>query len=167
VDNAKNRTFNLIFSVFNEYIGYDYPAESRKFIIKNKGMHANDKDISALCNSIKKSIDLYSERLRQLPDLVELRVDSRKSRLFRQARHKEMQSILEKAQEKSVLMHLATKVPLKAGVSFFSKHEDKFTEKTPLASFEKSIAVPRSEAIDKVGSEINFLNFRTCKRSDI
>jgi len=78
--------------------------------------------------------------------------------------HKNMQKAMVPAREKSPILSLATKVPLKYGKGSFSFINDKYTQVSKLSSYSSFVELPISERFHPVYAERERLGFRRAKR---
>jgi len=165
---APTKTYNEVYSVFSDFLGYDYPHVVREFLAPIREGAEEDNNLIELCDRIISEIDAYAANLDSLKRVKELRVLPEKFRQFNKARNKEQQSEMEEAQKGSIFLQIATQIPVKAGAGSFSRNPTGkgYTDRTVFASFKTSVALPRSDLINKISSEHQLLVFRHCKRGD-
>ncbi len=161
-DKLDKQILSLVETIFIIHIGYDYPGRTYTFITeKTRGKIS--KKLKDMGKRIHLSINKYQNALDDLPRLKELVPPHSKIRQFRMAQQNAMEKATEKAEEKSVFRQLVTQIPLKAGLSTFSRNRGEYSEKMQLGSYSHYVSLPRSEVIDPVGSNRRRLLYRTQK----
>lgn len=162
---ARQRTFGFLRSLFVDELGYDYPLSTIEALESARAGTTEPESttfFSSLIEAIKKRIDA----LDALPRIAELIPPPAVKRQFAKARAKQMGKLMEEAQRDSVFLQLVTHIPVKGGMGFFSFHQGTYTETTPLKAHSQSVELPRREALDTVGYEIDMFLLRTLKRED-
>ncbi len=158
------RTFNLVAQVFVEHIGYDYPADTRTFLIDKRNAAGDATPLAALCTQIIEQLDAYEAQLEALPPLKELQPAYQKRVLLGRKRWRQQNEARKKAEVNSILPQIATRIPLKAGASSFSFMMGRYSEKMYLKKFSHGIAIPRSAIIDDIGTHFDRLSLRFSQR---
>ena len=105
--------------------------------------------------------EAYFEARKDLPALKELQPPSQRVYLLRLAQNKQQAAAMKEAEKHSLVMRLATRVPLKHGRGFFMERGDDFTEPSGLGEISYSMEMPRGELIDPVGQEIKRMEWRS------
>ncbi|KQR12858.1 MULTISPECIES: hypothetical protein [Xanthomonas] len=162
---AETRVFTLVFEVMARFIGYDYPVATREHLELLVATGAGDAQ-TRLAQQILEAMRAYYDPLKGLPVVEELRPSSEQEIRFEKERGRLMNEALEEASKHSFFREVATSIPLKAGRSMFLMRDGEVGETTPMMSASHSVAVPRSEAIDKVGSDMQRRRFILGKLED-
>ncbi len=165
-DDAPNHTYNHVFSVFQELLGYDYPEDCREFINEKKEQAGDSKQLQDFCETILTAIDSYYDALKANKRVEEFKPERSRLQLFNKARNKEMNDSMEEANKESVLLNLVTQLPVKAGTGTIYNKGGEYSEKTTFSEYGVTMTLPRREAIDKVGSLRRQYGFRSSKRGD-
>lgn len=152
-DSAQERTYPLVLDAMVNSIGYDYPHAVRSYL---GGVSAGDaaRPEVTLAQEILDAMGTYDQPLQALPPIEELLPSSEEQNLFFKGRAKQMQQSMDRASENSFTARIATRIPIKAGRSMFQVIEGRVGHSTPMISTSHSAAIPRSEVIDKVGSDM-------------
>ena len=77
-----------------------------------------------------------------------------------------MSHATEEAQKGSIMRQLATQIPIKAGVGFFTFRDGGYTDTSHMQLFSHSVALPRRDTLDTVGYEIHRLLLRNVNREE-
>lgn len=162
---AETRVFPLVFEVMALFIGYDYPVATREHLEPLVATGAEDAQ-TRLAQQVLEAMRAYYEPLKALPVIEELRPSSEHKIRFEKERGRLMNEAFEEASKDSFFRKVATAIPLKAGRSMFFMRDGEVGETTPMMSASHSVAVPRSETIDKVGSDMRRRQFILGKRED-
>lgn len=164
-DNAATNTYGIVLAVFSDILGYEYPHDVKTFINTIRSSE-NDSELNKLCDEILGTIETYTANLDRLAPAKEFSSLLEKQRTLRKAREKEMLKAHEEANEKSIIMQLASHINVKAGTGSFSRLPDGsgYSARLPFASFETSITIPRSVVTNTVGSELELILYRNSKR---
>lgn len=161
---AEARTFGLVAQLFVEHIGYDYPANTRAFLIDKRNEAGDATSLAALCTQIIEQLDAYEAKLEALPPLKELRPAYQKRVFLGRERWRQQNEASKMVEANSILRQIATHIPLKAGASSFSFMMGRYSEKMYLQKFSHGIAIPRSAIVDDVGTHFDRLSFRFSQR---
>lgn len=162
---ADTRVFPLVFEVMARFIGYDYPVATREHLEPLVATGAEDAQ-TRLAQQILEAMRAYYDPLKALPVVEELRPSSEHKIRFEKERGRLMNEAFEEASKESFFRKVATSIPLKAGRSMFFMRDGEVGETTPMMSASHSVAVPRSETIDKVGSDMQRRQFILGKLED-
>ncbi|MGY6000050.1 hypothetical protein [Stenotrophomonas maltophilia] len=152
-DSAQERTYPLVLDAMVNSIGYDYPQAVRSHLMDVSAGDAVQPEVT-LAQEILVAMDTYEKPLQALPPIEELLPSSEEQNLFFKGRATQMQKSMDRASENSMMAKIATMIPIKAGRSMFQVIEGHVGKSTPMISSSHSAAIPRSEIIDKVGSDI-------------
>jgi hypothetical protein len=163
---AENRVFGLVGSVFIDHIGYDYPHSTKKFLSTVCDGLSEDDPLYNLCQAILSNINKLFVQLNNLPSLKEMLPNDEKAKIINKKRQKQSRSLKEAIEENSPFLSTITKIPLKAGRSYFFLHKGNYTEKTKLSTISSSITVARSAIIDEAGAFRQISLFRVCRRGE-
>jgi len=152
---------NFVTQALAGYVLYNYPNEAGGYLRSQvEGGEASDAELKVATVVLENS-DAYSKALRDLPRLKEFHTPTRRLYLLRLAEHKQRAAIMEEADRQSVVMSLATRVPLKYGRGFFMEREGSFTEPSNLSSFSHSVEKPRGELIDPIGQAVQRMEWQS------
>lgn len=164
LENTKsNRIKGLICSLLRNYIGYNYPS-----IVNVLKQRKNNyvKSIQKLFDQIIASIDDYYEQKRKLPKLKELKPSPERIKLFMKIQNKHMeQAMSSRKSEGSSFLDFVSTVNLKAGKTWFTKYDDKYTPPAALSAIESSFELPRGEYIDPIQQAFSRMAFKSYKRN--
>jgi hypothetical protein len=163
--NASQRVFGILYSLFVEELGYDYPTSTIDALELLKSTEA-DEDLKTFCSDAIEAIKGRMDALAALPRLVELMPSSSLVRQFRKARARQMDASIENAKKGSLIRQIATEVPIKAGVGSFSFREGVYTDTSYLKSLSHSVVLPRRYLLDSIGYERQLLELRNADRNE-
>ncbi len=165
LDGKKNtvRVSKLVESVFLPHIFADYPDLCEEFLEKALSVEKS-KSKKAFISGVLKQARKVNIQRKRLPHLKELRISSKEKHAIALAEQKMTQAIQDAAQEKSIMAQIATHIPLKYGVGFFSYHDGKFSEPTGLQSFSTSIPIPITEVFAPIDGAKQRFSFRRARR---
>ncbi len=150
---------DLVVWAFVTYIAYNYPRVAIGFLEKRIASEAETE--REVARRALDGAEAYYSALRKLPELRELEPPTQRVRRLQGAKERKLQDTVDAAQEKSVMLQLITRVPLKAGTSFFLQADGAATPRTPLSESEFSADIPRGEQIDPVGQACLRLTWRS------
>lgn len=150
-------------NMFIPHICSEYP-EYCETVLKNALLLEKKKTKKAFISKILQQCRRVNTARDKLPRVKELRVSQKDAYTIALAEQKVKQSFQDKAHEKSIFAQIVTNIPLKYGVGFFSHHEGKFSDPTPLKSFSTSIPIPVSEVFAPIEGAQERLSFRRVKR---
>lgn len=162
---AEARVFPLAFEVMAKFVGHDYPVATREHLEPLVATGEGDAQ-TRLAQQILEAMRAYYDPLKALPVVEELRPSSEQKTRFEKERGRLMNEAFEEASKDSFFRQVATSIPLKAGRSMFFMRDGEVGETTPMMSASHSVAVPRSETIDKVGSDMQRRQFILGKQED-
>lgn len=164
-NDAKQRTFGIVYALLVDEIGQDYPSSSVNVLESTKAS-TEETELVGLYTRAIESINHRIDTLNALSRLAELRPPPSIQRGFAKARDKQMRESMEEAQKGSIMRQLCTEIPLKAGIGSFSFRDGVYGEPTYMQSISHSVSVPMREAQDSVGYDISHLLFRIAKREE-
>lgn len=150
---ARERTYPLVLDTMVNSIGYDYPHAVRSYLGDVSTGDAARPEVR-LAQEILGAMDSYDQPLQALSPAEELLPSSEEHNFFLKGRAKQMRQSMDRANENSFTARIATMIPIKAGRSMFQVIEGRVGHNTPMISTSHSAAFPRSEVIDKVGSDM-------------
>jgi hypothetical protein len=139
----------MVTEVFREYVGYNYPGTVRDFLDRQL-RDGNALEVQVAERSLA-AIEEYCARRRILPQPKELEPPATRVREFRKVQEKVFARGMEAARGHSVILSLATRVPLKSGTSWFSDQDGRLTEPSELQEISTEFELPRGVSIDPVG----------------
>lgn len=145
-----------------EHVLYNFPGEAGDYLrsrIESGDVTEAEREVvrAALDHS-----EAYFAALRNLPELVELRVPSRRLHPLHLGRLKQQAAISEEADKRSVLASLMPTVPLKYGRGFFTEqHDGDYTEPSTLGEISHSMELPRGELIDPIGQQLKRIRWQS------
>lgn len=156
-DSAETRTYPLVRDAMANFVGYDYPTATREHL---EAVLAKEDVAPAgkLAHQILEAMKKYYDTLDGLPTIEELRPLSEHRHRFAKEHHRLMNMAFEEASKNSIFRQIATTIHLKAGRSSFSMRDGEVGEKMHMSSASHSMSLPRSESIDKVGSDLQRLH---------
>lgn len=160
--NPSSRTHSLVESLLVNEIGNDYPSVTLEAITLRTGLASADE--KSMLDRAHEKIMAYEAAIDSLPMLHELRPPLQLRRAIALKKSVDMRKSMDAANEKSIWRQLATQVPLKGGVGWFSVENGHVGEVQPLRSMSHSILIPRRAVSDPIGYEIQRLGFRIVKR---
>jgi len=158
------KTIPLLRTLIVDEIGYDYPGTTIKALIAAAASESRQ-NVKAEIDGWRKSIESIQDELTQLPRLNELRPPSQLQRQFSLARSRQMAKAQKVASRGSIIRHIATEIPLKAGRGWFNHMHGQYGEPSSLKSFEYSIELPRREVLDPIGNAIRGFHLRTARKN--
>jgi hypothetical protein len=143
------------------YVLYNYPGEAGDYL-RSRVASADAPELEAnVARAALERSEAYYKARKDLPALKELQPPAQRVYLLRLAQAKRQAAAMEEADKHSVVMRLATRVPLKHGGGFFMEQDDDFTVPSGLGEFSYSVEMPRGELIDPVGQEIGRIEWRS------
>jgi hypothetical protein len=160
---AQQRTFGVVHSLLANEIGQDYPISTIKALEMAMSIETNVEWIS-FYSSILDNIKAPMKALDELPNLVELRPPPSLQRQFSMAQSKKMNKVMEESQKNSIIRQLATEIPIKAGLGWFSFRNGSYSDTSHMKSFSHSVSLPRRYVLDTVGYELGHFLLRLVKR---
>jgi hypothetical protein len=163
---AQKRTFGIVYSILADEIGQDYPASVVE-ALESANSIATDSEWRAFYSKVINNINGRMKAIEDLPRLIELRPPPTIQRKFATARAKQMNTVMEESQKKSIIRQLATEIPIKAGHGWFSYREGSYTDSSKMHPFSHSVSVPRRHVLDTVGYDISRFLMRLAKRGEI
>ena len=163
-DDARSRTFGLVYHLLVKHIGRDYPRATLENI-QEKVINASP-EVANLLSSIKDELHAYTEAINQLPLRQELKPPMQLCRAIAVKRARENRDSMEKINEQSIFHQFCNRIPLKAGIGFFSLHDEMIGEISRLASRSYSASLPVQSVLDPLNDAISRLEFRLAKRGD-
>ncbi|MBS0424389.1 MAG: hypothetical protein JSR71_08195 [Proteobacteria bacterium] len=164
--NAQQRTFNLVYTLLVEEMGRNYPQSTLE-TIQEKLKDASPEE-KRLLEQVQAELLTYTEAIKQLPVRHEFRppIPMRIRHAVALKKAREQREATDKANDKSTLQQLFTKIPLKAGTGCFSLFQGKISDINRLGSFSCFISLPAQYVVDPLNDEIKNLGFRSAKRGD-
>ncbi|HVI60429.1 MAG TPA: hypothetical protein VM619_16365 [Luteimonas sp.] len=161
-DSAEARAYSLVRDAMVNFVGYDYPTATREYleaVVAKEG----EAPVGQLAQQILEAMKKYYSALEVLPAIEELRPLSEDRHRFAKEHRRLTNKAFEEASKNSVIRQIATTIPLKAGRSSFSMRDGEVGEKMHMSSMSHFMSLPRSESIDKVGSDLQRLHFNLDK----
>ncbi len=162
---APHRVFGLVRALFIDELGKDYPSSTIN-TLETACEATTEEEWKNFYTSTVGEIKSRINALDALPRLVELRPPPELQRQFAKARAKQMSDAVEEAQKGSIVRQIATEIPIKAGIGWFSFRNGGYTDASHMKSFSHSVSIPLREAFDTVGYEISHLLLRNVKRGE-
>jgi hypothetical protein len=160
-ESCSSAFLNFVTEALANYVLYNYPVEAGGYLrSRAESGETSDAELKVAEPALRHS-DAYLKALNDLPRLKEFQTPSRRLYLLRLAEHKQQAAIMEEANRQSVVMSLATRVPLKYGRGFFMEREGSFTEPSNLSSFSHSVEMPRGELIDPIGQAVQRMEWQS------
>jgi len=163
---AQRRTFGIVHSILVDEVGQDYPDSTIEALEAASSIAPDSEWVSFYSEIINKIVDRM-KAIERLPRIVELKPLPSIQRHFAMAQAKKMNRMMEESQKKSIISQFATKIPIKAGNSWFSYQEGRYTDSSHMHSFSQVVSLPRRYVLDTVGYEMNRLFMRHAKRVKI
>ena len=162
MNNAKERSFELVYELLTEQVGRDYErAVMDALTIRLQTAISPDKEVLAKARATLQERSTANDHL---PRLQELRPPTRLRRAIALNRGRDMELAQAAADEKSVLLSLATKVRLKAGRGWFSVSNNQVGPTQQLQSISHAVSLPLRSMTDPVGYAIAGLHFRVAQK---
>ena len=150
---AEARTYPLVRDAMVNFVGYDYPTATLKHLESVIAGNA-EAPSGVLARQILEALKKYYDALDALPTIEELRPLSEHRHRFAKEHQRLMNKAFEEASKNSIIRQIATTIHLKAGRSSFSMQDGAVGEKMHMTSASHSMSLPRSESIDRVGSDL-------------
>ena len=133
-NNAPKRTFGIVWSLLINELGQDYPTFTVDALEAAKSS-ATEREWITFYSSIIENINGRMKTLEVLPRLAELRPPPNLQRQFIKARAKQMSKDAEEASKGSIIQQLATKIPIKGGIGWFSFYDGSYSSPSYMKSF--------------------------------
>lgn len=162
---APHRVFGVVRALCVDELGKDYPSSTIN-MLETACAAATKEEWQRFYTSTAEDIKSRINELDALLRLVELRPPPEFQRQFAKARAKQMSDAVEEAQKGSIVRQIATEIPIKAGIGWFSFRNGGYTDASHMKSFSHSVSIPLREALDTVGYEISHLLLRNIKRGE-
>lgn len=156
---------SLIFDVFTNHIGVDYPHDTVDFFKELDSKKLN-KEQQSIAKQIAKSLEDVITTYKQLPRLKELIPPSLETRDVFKANQLSMGKVMKKAQQESILRQLATTIHIKYGKGSFHHMNGEYTEPSYMQRISTSVSYPVTERTHPIAAAIQRYNFRTAKKGD-
>ncbi|MBQ4855826.1 hypothetical protein IMW82_14220 [Rhodanobacter sp. B2A1Ga4] len=161
-DSAESRTYSLVRDAMVNFVGYDYPTATREYL-EAVVVKEGQAPAGQLAQQILEAMKEYYDALDALPVIEELRPLSEDRHRFAKEHYRLTNKAFEEASKNSIFRQIATTVHLKAGRSSFSMRNGEVGEKMHMSSMSHFMSLPRSESTDKVGSDLQRLQFNLDK----
>lgn len=166
IQDAQQRTFNLVYTLLVEEVGRNYPQSTLE-AIQEKLNDASPEE-KQLLKKVQTDLLAYTEAIKQLPIRHEFRppIPTRIRHAVALQKAREQREARDKANEKSALQQLFTTIPLKAGTGCFSIFQGRISDINRLGSYSCFISLPAQYVVDPLNDEIKNLGFRAARRGD-
>lgn len=141
----------FITDALDRIVLYNYPGGASEYLnarLATPGLPAAEAEV--ICAALERS-ETYFAALRAIPTISELRPPASRLAALQRARGKQTTAVMEAAQNRSVLLQLVRRVPLKYGRGFTFQRPGSAADPSPLHSFEYELEIPRGELIDPMG----------------
>lgn len=159
------RIRNHIATLYAKYLIINYYSVTD--ILKEKRKTANPIIISIIDQIIEVS-EQYYEQVTDLEIVNEFEPSDKRMTYFLKQQNKQMQELMDASENKrNSFLDFATKISLKAGKSFFSKYNGKYTEEREMQSFRSSVEVARVQYIDEIGQIKSRIMWQNMKRNEL
>lgn len=164
---VEDETINQhIVAAFRDYISYNYPGTTAKFL--EEKTKSDSEPEARIAKRILDEIETYYKPIRELVRLREFEPPPQRVNAYTSAKVKhQSKQIWQGIEEKSVFMHFAKKIPLKAGSSLITERKDGSVIKVPMSHFSHGFEFPRGELVDPVGQAFSRLRCRNIKREEL
>ena len=159
----QQRTFGIVNSMLTAEIGQDYP-DTTIDILEAAISKETDSEWIAFYSKVIDNIRSRIKALENLPHLLELRPPPSLERQFAMAQARKMNNMMEESQKNSIIRQLATNIPIKAGLGWFSFRDGSYTDTSHMQSFSHSVSLPCRYVLDTVGYELSHFFLRLAKR---
>jgi hypothetical protein len=162
---APNRTFPILHALLVDEIGYDYPGSTIAAFEAADAIEERP-EFKIFYSDTIQALKNQMQVLAELPRLTELRPSPTLQRQFSKARAKQIHKAMMVERKKSILRQIATEVPIKAGIGWFSFRDGAYTEPSYLKSISHSVELPRRSTLDTVGAELRLWSMSQATRDD-
>ncbi len=162
--NAEQRTFGIVFELFVNEVGEDFPRTTIEFIESVKAT-TSDSKTKDLYGSAIKTISEKSDALHKLPRITEFYPNTELEKGLNKARAKQMNIAMEDANKDSIVSMITTRIPLKAGLGSFNHRNGEYSDTSFLHEFSTETSIPRRTVTDEVGQNIQIYMMRNSKRN--
>lgn len=157
-NDAERRAYDFVYQAMVNFVGRDYPTATKTHLESVVSLNA-DTPAKTLAVRILAAMKEHQDALDALPMIEELLPLTEHRHRFTKERRRQMNDAFDEANKNSLWRQIATRIPLKAGRSSFSMRGGEVGEKMHLSSISHAVAIPRSEAIDRIGSDLMRLQF--------
>lgn len=163
---AQQRTFSWIHALLVNEAGRNYPQTTLEAI--EEELNGASLEVKQLLIKVQANLLAYTEAIKQLPVRHEFRppIPMRIRHAIALKKAREQREATDKANEKSALQQLYTKIKLKAGIGSFSFFQGNISAVNRLGSFSCFISLPTQYVVDPLNDEIKNLGLRAAKRGD-
>ena len=159
------RIRNHIATLYAKYLIINYYSVTD--ILKEKRKKANP-IITSIIDQIIEVSERYYEQVTDLEVVNEFEPSDKRMTYFLKQQNKQMQELMDATENKrNSFLDFATKISLKAGKSFFSKYDGKYTEESEMQNFRTSVEVPRIQYIDEIGQIKSRIMWQNMKRNEL
>lgn len=161
--NARIR--NHIASLFVQYWIKNYYSSTS--ILKEKREGAN-KIIKSIIDQIIDSSEEYYKCMKELKPLNEFEPSEERLNYFYKQQSIRISKLMsnDKSRNHSFL-DMATNIEIKAGKTFFSKHNGEYSQESQMQNFKSSFELPRMESIDETGQMKFRLMMQNINRNEL
>ncbi|MDX1829304.1 MAG: hypothetical protein R3342_07135 [Lutibacter sp.] len=159
------RIRNHIATLYAKYLIINYYSVTD--ILKEKRKTANP-IITSIIDQIIEVSEQYYKQVTDLEVVNEFEPSDKRMTYFLKQQNKQMQELMDATENKrSSFLDFATKISLKAGKSFFSKYNGKYTEESEMQNFRSSVEVARVQYIDEIGQIKSRIMWQNMKRNEL
>jgi hypothetical protein len=156
---------NLIATLYVRHLIRNYYSVAD--LLKSKKKSAT-KDVKAIIDQILEASEDYFKQFSELEVVNEFEPSDQRMQYFLKQQNAQVERILEGSRKKKTsITDLFTNIHLRAGKTFFSKYEGKYTEESQMANIRSSIEVGRIQSIDEIGQIKHRLIRRNTNRDEL
>jgi hypothetical protein len=151
----------FITDALDRIVLYNYPGGASEYLnarLATPGLPSAEADV--IHTAMERSETYFAAR-QAIPTCTELRPPSSRLAVLQRARGKQTTAVMEAAQNRSVLLQLVRRVPLKYGRGFAFQHAGAAAAPNPLHAFEYELEIPRGELIDPIGQAARRLQWQS------
>ncbi|KFF11473.1 hypothetical protein [Flavobacterium hydatis] len=149
-------------AIFNQYIVFNYPSTIEYLEAEKKN---SPKKVKKVIDEIIQFNQNYYEKINQLDLINEFNPSDRRLKIYNSIHQKGFQiKHKETSESRNSFLNMCRTVQLRTGKGMFSKHGERYTEKTEMSRIQYSTEFPRGEFIDAIGQEKIRVVYRNYKR---
>jgi len=165
VTGRENEIQDIVAGAFIEYIAYNYPGGSRKYLEQKKKEGTEVERQTA--ERILDWLNSYFDKLSTLPKLTEFEPPAQRLKYYYFMMRSVDRELRESVDKSSPFLSMIQKVDLKGGKRSFTKVNGQYTEKTPLGKISTSWEPPQGEFKNPVEQAYLRYIWRTIKKDDV
>lgn len=165
VENLSEDIKNVIKGVITNFIGKNYPYDTKQFYesLKDEELNKMEKEVKYF---VLETLNQRIENYKKLPYLKELEPPKNQTKKIHRANNIVMNKIYEKSQKDSFIDLLFTKIPIRYGKGSFWEINGEISDISYMQAFESKVRVPIASQAYPIALELEMTMFRLAKKGN-